>query len=98
MAAQGLMATVVRKGDEEAGALILKINRFASGCDVYVGATAEDGSPGWMLAAGGAGTAESDADAYIARQVTYDADLWVIEIEDPKGQFQMSEKIINSRN
>jgi hypothetical protein len=33
--AQGLMATVARKGDVEAGAVMLKVNRFAAGCEVY---------------------------------------------------------------
>lgn len=86
------MAVVVRVGEEESGAICLKVNRFAGGCDVYVAVTAEDGSSAWMQAVSTG--RESEADAYIARQVKVDADLWVVEIEDPKGQFVMSERVV----
>lgn len=94
--AQGLHGAVVRRGDEDAGSIVLKINHFAAGCDVYVAVTAPDGSPGWMRALGGAAKPEREADAYIARQTKYDADVWVVEIEDPKGVFQLSEKVVEN--
>ena len=33
-------------------------------------------------------------DAYIERQVKYDPDVWVLEIEDRKGQYKMDGKIV----
>ena len=85
----GLMATVVRKGDGESGALFLKINGFGRGCVVYSGISTPSGDAGWHMATGPSPVAERDADAYLARQTTYDADLWIVEIEDPKGVFQL---------
>lgn len=92
--ARGLMATVVRKGDADAGALFLKLNRFRAGCEVFAGATAPDGTPAWLKATGGAPVAEKDADAYLARQAGYDPDLWIVEIEDPHGQFLFDEPLL----
>ena len=37
---------------------------------------------------------EAEADAYIARQVTRDPDLWVLEIEDRKGTYKIDGKIV----
>lgn len=95
-AVSGLMATVARKGDADAGALFVKVNRFAAGCEVYSGANAPDGAPAWLKATGPAPVSEQVADAYLARQAKYDADLWVLEIEDPRGGFVMDGKILSA--
>ena len=85
-------AVVVRRGDPDAGAVLLKVNRFDQGCIVWAQTTTLDGEGGWMRGTGPAAVPEPDADAYVARQVGYDSDLWVVEIEDreatwsPPGQ------------
>jgi hypothetical protein len=89
----GLMATVARRGDSEAGALFLKVNRFAKGCEVFSGISTASGQPAWLRATGPAPVLEKEADAYLARQASYDADLWVVEVEDPKGLFHIDEPI-----
>jgi GMP synthase (glutamine-hydrolysing) len=93
-AAAGLMATVARKGDASAGALFLKVNRFGRGCEIFSGTFRPNGEAAWMRAGGTAPLSERDADAYLARQAGYDADLWVLEIEDPKGLFVLDEPIV----
>ena len=90
----GLMATVIRKGDADAGALFLMVNRFSGGCDVYSGVTTPSGQPGWMHATGPDSVTEKDADAYLSRQARYDPDLWILEVEDPKGVFAMDEPVV----
>lgn len=89
------MATVARKGDAEAGAVILKVNRFGAGCEVFSGVSAPDGSPAWLRASGPKPISEKDADAYLARQAKYDPDVWVLEIEDPKAQFTLDGPILD---
>jgi hypothetical protein len=90
----GLMATVARKGEAESGTLILKLNRHASGCDVFSPVTAPNGQPAWLSAFPKGPAKEKDADAYLQRQAGYDPDLWVVEIEDPKGLFALDEPVL----
>lgn len=90
----GLMAVVARKGEAESGALALKINRHSAGCDVYTPVSAPDGSPAWLTAFPKGPAKEAEADAYLQRQAKYDPDLWVLEIEDPKGLFVLTEPIL----
>ncbi len=92
---QGLMAAVVRKGDPEAGALFIKVNRFAAGCEVFSGVTAPDGRPAWLRASGPSPVPEADADGYLGRQFKYDSDIWVLEIEDPKSVFSLDAPILD---
>ena len=83
---QGISATVARRGDPDAGAVLIKFNQLALGCTVYGQSRRADGELAWMPATGPEPIAETDADAYIARQVARDPDLWVLEIEDEKGR------------
>ena len=85
-AVDGIGATVVRKGDPVGGAVLVKLYLAGQGCRVMTRMTGPDGEPGWMAALGGNLVPEAEADAYIARQITYDSDLWVLEVDDPKGR------------
>jgi hypothetical protein len=92
----GLMAAVVRKGEPESGTVVLKINRHGAGCEVFSPVTDEQGASAWMRAFPKGPAKEPEADAYLQRQAKYDPDLWVLEIEDPKGLFTLEEPILKS--
>ena len=81
----GTPAMVVRRGDDCGGTLLLKINQFDLGCKVLTQARDMDGAMGWIAAFSGERVAETEADAYIARAMERDPDLWVVEIESPDG-------------
>ena len=87
-------ATIVRRGDSDAGTVLVKINRFEAGVTVFTQASTLDGEPAWSRGSGPAPVSEAEADAYIARQVQRDPDVWVLEIEDRKGAYKLDGKIV----
>lgn len=95
--ANGITAMVVHKGNEDAGAVLLKLNRFAGGCFVYSRVTTMEGELGWMQVAGAAlGDRETEmqCDDYCRRQVSFDRDVWVLEVEDHKAQYELDALIV----
>src|SRR3954468_5232486 len=87
----GRAAVVVRKGDPTAGALLIKVNRFAAGCVVYAQVRDAQGELLWDPGTGEQPVAEADADRYLERQVRYDSDVWILEIEDPHERFSIAD-------
>jgi len=89
--AEAIPATVVRRGDSTAGAVLVKRNCFEDGCTVFSAMSTLEGGRLWRRATGDAPVSEADADAYIERQVGYDPDIWVLEVEDREGRHQLPE-------
>jgi hypothetical protein len=80
--ADGRYGVVVRKGDPDAGG-VLVILRNDKEVSVLSQVRSGDGELVWMRATGPGPVDDAAADAYVARQVRFDPDLWVIEFEAP---------------
>jgi GMP synthase (glutamine-hydrolysing) len=91
---QGITATVARKGDEDAGAILIKQNLGGGGFRVLSQIRSTEGSPAWLQATGAEPIDEIKADAYLARQIDRDWDLWIIEIEDRQGRLPFDALIL----
>ena len=91
--ADGIPATVARKGEGRSGMLLLKVNQLDNGCRVLSQARDLDGVLGWMAAFDGKLVPEPEADDYIARAVSRDPDIWVVEIEDREGRHPFEGKV-----
>lgn len=90
--AAGAFAVLRRRGAEEAGAVFIKINRLDGTAKLYGPApqTAFDEShpaDRLFVACLGEGPVEdSAAEIYLTRQVQFDPDLWIVEVEDREGR------------
>jgi hypothetical protein len=88
----GAFATVARKGDPRAGAVLVKVvDRRRGVARIYAEATRADGERVWMRP--NRGDHEADLDAYVERALRIDPDLWVVEIEDTEGRHFLTEPV-----
>lgn len=79
---------VRRRGDPDAGAVVLLLVRGPSDVVVLSQTRDDQGRPAWMRSLGAERTDEAKAEEFIARTVKRDPDVWVIEIEDYRGEYK----------
>jgi hypothetical protein len=84
-AAAGAFATVARKGDADAGAVAVKVYLGARRARLFVEGRDEKGEPLWRQPLGGEAD-EAAVDQFLDKEVRFDRDLWIIEIEDREGR------------
>lgn len=78
---------VARRGDADAGAVLIKLDRGGGRFSVLARGYRADGRRGWLSATGPAPVSEADSDAYLLRQVAIDPDVWILSVEDSGGRF-----------
>ena len=88
---EGCYATLVRKGAEEAGAIFVKVARLDGTAALYGPAPQSAFDESFpadrkFSVLGAPGSPEADADARIARELKFDPDIFVLEIEDRQGR------------
>lgn len=89
---EGAFAAVRRRGAEEAGAIFVKVSRLDGSATLFAPApqTAfEEARPSERLFVAvfpEAFVAEEKVEARIGREIDFDSDAWVIEIEDRAGR------------
>ena len=97
LGAMAVPALVVRRGDGDAGAIYIKINHLDGTVQVLRPASAGGelaAEERHWSAAFKAPRTEQEADLWLARQREFDADLWVIEVEDKAGRHFLDEALI----
>jgi hypothetical protein len=90
---QGAQAYVLRKGSEEAGAVFIKVARLDGTAVVLNQALGGDGERVWARPLGESAE-EAKVAVYFERQIKYDPDIWIVEIEDRQGRTFVDEKVV----
>ncbi len=86
---------VSRRGDEDAGAVLVKVVRAQGDARLYVPHRDADGARVWDCYKSGQAD-EAEIDAYCARRSDQDPDLWLLEIEDREGRHFLRETVIET--
>jgi len=97
-AAAGMGVYVTRRGDSDAGAILIKVDRLNGTYQVYgpaIGsAFTEDGERRWQCLTGDQSTDDHAADTVIAQQVSFDPDIWVVAVEDRQGDALLADTLV----
>jgi hypothetical protein len=89
-AAEGAAAVVVRHGDDDAGAIFVRVNRL-DGTSLLFGPAPAGFSEAarerqWVACLDGSSVADEKIESYLARETEFDPDLWIVEVEDRAGR------------
>ena len=90
---EGAFAAVRRRGAEEAGAIFIKLNRLDGTGTLYGPAPQamfEESRPAdrlfTALAGGNAPAPDADLEARLVKELKFDPDVWIVEVEDRRGR------------
>jgi hypothetical protein len=89
----GASAFIVRKGAEEAGAVVLAVSRLDGTCLLLNQARDGKGNLVWARPLGD-WSEETRARAWLDKEIKFDPDLWIVEIEDREGRAFVDEPIV----
>lgn len=100
LASEGIMAVVVRHGDDDAGAIFVRVNRLDGTSMLFGPAPAgleEAQSDRPMMAVfEGRSVADAEVEEYLSRQRAFDPDLWIVEVEAPAGRHLLDDWIFTA--
>jgi hypothetical protein len=89
---EGLFAAVRRRGAEEAGAIFVKLSRLDGTAELFVPAPqavfdeARPSDRAFTRALGDASVPEAKVEEKLAREIRFDPDAWIVEVEDRDGR------------
>ncbi|MCP2670865.1 DUF1491 family protein [Maricaulaceae bacterium EIL42A08] len=89
----GASVYVDRKGDPDAGVVLVKVLLPQRLAQLYVPVRDMEGERLWTQPLGPEPVDEMSVTAYLQRRTDRDPDLWVVEIDDPHGRHFLNEPI-----
>jgi hypothetical protein len=96
---EGAFAAVRRRGAEEAGAIFIKLNRLDGTAELYGPAPQsafDESHPSdraFSPCLATQPTAEAEIENRLAREVRFDPDVWIVEVEDRAGRHFLDQMI-----
>jgi hypothetical protein len=89
---EGAFVAVRRRGAEEAGAIFVKLNRLDGTAELFgpapqsVFADAHPSDRAFIRALGAAPVPEEKVEERLTREIRFDPDAWIVEVEDREGR------------
>ncbi len=87
---EGAFAVVRRRGAEEAGSIFVKIDRLDGTADLFGPAPQsafDESRPAHRLFARClAAQPEAEIEKYLVREIRFDPDVWIVDVEDRDGR------------
>jgi len=100
LAGEGIMAVVVRHGDDDAGAIFVRVSRLDGTSHLFGPAPAgldEAQTERPMMAIfDGRAVADAEVDTYLSRQRDFDSDLWIVDVEARDGRHLLDDWILTA--
>ncbi len=96
---EAVPALVSLRGDADAGAIFIKINTldgFAQLLRPAASAIEDAADERYWTPAFKDPRSEQEVDVYLARQRSFDSDLWIIEVEDKAGRHFLEDFVVPS--
>jgi hypothetical protein len=97
---EGAFAAVRRRGAEDAGAIFIKLNRLNGTAELFgpaPQAVFDESNPAdraFMRFFGDTPVPEEKIEERLAREVRFDSDVWIIEIEDRAGRNFLDDVVV----
>lgn len=96
--AEAVPVVIVRRGDAAAGAIFISVDRLDGTVCLYgpapAGLEGGDTDRSWICCLDAVSSPESSI--YLARQLEFDPDLWIIEVEDRAGRHFLGDDLVES--
>lgn len=86
----GAYASVVQKGDPDAGAALIKVRTLDGQAKLYIPVRDMNGERVWHQ---NGPLIEAEIDTLITKRQKTDPDLWVVEVDDRKGRHFLTDKV-----
>lgn len=89
-ASDGGAAFVVRRGDADAGSIFIRINRLDGTSMLFgpasAGLDSAEVERRWSVRMGREPVQDQDVEVYMEREIGFDPDIWLVEVEDRSGR------------
>ena len=97
---EGADALLVRRGDTDAGAIYIKVSRLDGTALLFgpapAGLDEAREERRWQTCLKQQPAPEAEADAYLARQTSFDSDIWIVAVEDRAGRHFLDDWLATS--
>lgn len=87
-------AFVRRRGDPDAGSILIRLDRLDGRSIVLSQIRDAEGQRKWLMATGPEPVDDGTAEAYLDRRVRSDPDIWILEIEDRHATYKPDAPVV----